>query len=124
MCTLPITRTTPDLSPHRDISEPCLSPSARRLAAATLEHLEAYIKPGVNTEELDDIVVRYVTANGASNAPLNYGGFPKSSCISVNHVALQCVPLAPSIWNADSRWVGRLSRQGGMEGRRGGAQFF
>ena len=68
----------------------------RRLAAATLEHVETYIKPGVHTEALDDVIAEYVTSHDATNAPLNYRGFPKSSCISVNQVALQYVARCPS----------------------------
>lgn len=60
---------------------------AGRLAAEVLEMIGDYIKPGVSTEEINQICHDYiVNEQEAIPAPLNYKGFPKSVCISVNHV--------------------------------------
>src|SRR5690606_4414625 len=60
---------------------------AGRLAADVLEMIEEYVKPGVTTEELDRICHQYITeVQQAIPAPLNYKGFPKSICTSVNHL--------------------------------------
>ena len=66
---------------------------AGRLAAEVLDMIEDYVKPGVTTGELDAICHRYITdVQGAIPAPLNYRGFPKSICTSVNHVVCHGIP--------------------------------
>ncbi|PIE42806.1 MAG: type I methionyl aminopeptidase [Gammaproteobacteria bacterium] len=66
---------------------------AGRLAAQTLEMIEPYIKPGVTTGKLDRICHDFITQeNNAIPAPLNYKGFPKSICTSVNHVICHGIP--------------------------------
>lgn len=66
---------------------------AGRLAAEVLEMIEEYVKPGVTTEELDRICHQYITeVQKAIPAPLNYKGFPKSICTSVNHVVCHGIP--------------------------------
>lgn len=63
------------------------------LAARQLEMIEEYIKPGVTTGELDRICHEYtVKVQNAIPAPLNYRGFPKSICTSVNHVVCHGIP--------------------------------
>ena len=59
---------------------------AGQLAATALDMLVPHVKPGVTTEYLDDLVVEFAQAHGAIPAPLNYRGFPKAICTSVNHV--------------------------------------
>ncbi len=60
---------------------------AGRLAADVLDMIGDYVRPGVTTGELDTICHRYITdVQNAIPAPLNYRGFPKSVCTSVNHV--------------------------------------
>jgi len=67
--------------------------NAGRLAADVLDMIEDYVKPGVSTEELDRICHRYITeVQQAIPAPLNYRGFPKSICTSVNHVVCHGIP--------------------------------
>ena len=67
--------------------------AAGALAAAQLTMIEAYIKPGVSTGELDRICHEYtVNIQKATPAPLNYRGFPKSICTSVNHVVCHGIP--------------------------------
>ena len=59
---------------------------AGKLAAEVLEMIAEYVKPGVTTEELDRICHDYiVNVQKAIPAPLNYKGFPKSICTSINH---------------------------------------
>lgn len=61
-------------------------------AARTLEHVAAFIKPGITTDEIDQIVYDYTLSTGAKPAPLGYHGFPKSVCTSVNDVVCHGVP--------------------------------
>jgi methionyl aminopeptidase len=66
---------------------------AGRLAAEVLEMIEPYVKPGVTTGELDRICHDYmVNVQKTVPAPLNYHGFPKSICTSVNHVICHGIP--------------------------------
>lgn len=67
---------------------------AGRLAAELLTRIEEYIKPGVTTLELNDLVHSWTVAKGATSAPLNYKGFPKSICTSVNDVVCHGIPSA------------------------------
>ena len=64
-----------------------------RLAAEQLEMIEEHIKPGVTTAELDRVCHEFtVEHQQAVPAPLNYKGFPKSICTSVNHVVCHGIP--------------------------------
>ena len=66
---------------------------AGRLAADVLDMIGDYVKPGVTTGELDRICHEYITGvQDAIPAPLNYRGFPKSICTSVNHVVCHGIP--------------------------------
>ncbi|HSN52529.1 MAG TPA: type I methionyl aminopeptidase [Woeseiaceae bacterium] len=66
---------------------------AGRLAADVLDMISDYVKPGVTTAELDTLCHDYITGvQGAIPAPLNYRGFPKSICTSVNHVVCHGIP--------------------------------
>ena len=66
--------------------------AAGRLAAQTLDMIGAHVRPGVTTEALDRICHDYILANGAVPSPLNYRGYPKSVCISINHVVCHGIP--------------------------------
>ena len=55
-----------------------------RLAGETLIYIEEFVKEGVNTEYLDQLIHRYITDHGAISATMNYNGYPKSCCISPN----------------------------------------
>ncbi|WP_120513928.1 type I methionyl aminopeptidase [Photobacterium salinisoli] len=71
---------------------------AGQLAADVLEMIEPYVKPGVSTEELNRICHEYITeTQGAIPAPLNYHGFPKSICTSINHVVCHGIPSEQDI---------------------------
>ncbi|MES2664316.1 MAG: type I methionyl aminopeptidase [Pseudomonadota bacterium] len=64
-----------------------------RLAAEVLEMIGSYVKPGVSTAQLDRICHDYiVNVQQAIPAPLNYRGFPKSICTSINHVVCHGIP--------------------------------
>ena len=66
---------------------------AGKLAAEVLEMIGEHVKPGVSTGELDRICYNFITKEqNAIPAPLNYNGFPKSICTSVNHVICHGIP--------------------------------
>ncbi|HEY1857534.1 type I methionyl aminopeptidase [Acidocella sp.] len=66
--------------------------AAGRLAAETLDMIGPHVAPGVATETLNTLCHEFITARGAVPAPLNYRGFPKSTCISINHVVCHGIP--------------------------------
>jgi methionyl aminopeptidase len=75
---------------------------AGRLAAEQLDMIEPYIKPGVTTDEINAILHDHtVNAQNATPAPLNYHGFPKSVCTSVNHVVCHGIPNDKPLRNGD-----------------------
>jgi len=65
---------------------------AGRLAAQVLDMIEPHVKPGVSTLELDELCADYIRKHGAVAAPLNYRGFPKSICTSINEVVCHGIP--------------------------------
>ncbi len=66
---------------------------AGRLAAEVLSMIRPHVQPGVRTEELDRICHDFIVKEQhAIPAPLNYRGFPKSICTSVNHVVCHGIP--------------------------------
>jgi methionine aminopeptidase type I len=75
---------------------------AGRLAADVLEVIEPYIEPGTTTAKLDKICHEYIVdQQRAIPAPLNYHGFPKSICTSVNHVVCHGIPGDKVLKNGD-----------------------
>jgi methionyl aminopeptidase len=71
--------------------------AAGRLAAETLTMIEKHIQPGVSTLELNDICHDFTVSRGAICAPLNYRGYPKSICTSVNEVVCHGIPNSKQI---------------------------
>ncbi len=65
---------------------------AGRLAAETLDYITPHVVPGMTTELLDKLCHNYIVDRKAIPAPLNYRGFPKSICTSVNHVVCHGIP--------------------------------
>lgn len=63
-----------------------------RLAAETLTAVGELVEPGITTQQIDDFVHRHTLSQGALPAPLNYRGFPKSVCTSVNEVVCHGIP--------------------------------
>ena len=62
-----------------------------------LDEVAAKIHAGMSTLEIDEIVHNYTIAHGATPAPLNYEGFPKSVCTSINEVVCHGIPKANDI---------------------------
>jgi methionyl aminopeptidase len=75
--------------------------AAGQLAAATLDMIVPHVRVGVTTGELDRICHEFITGHGAIPAPLNYRGFPKSICTSINHVVCHGIPGARKLDNGD-----------------------
>lgn len=74
---------------------------AGRLAAETLDMITEYVQPGVTTDRLDQLCADFVDQRGAISAPLNYRGFPKSICTSINHVVCHGIPGPKKLKNGD-----------------------
>ena len=66
--------------------------AAGQLAAATLDMITPHVRPGVTTLALDRLCHDFIVSHGAQPAPLNYRGFPKSICTSINHVVCHGIP--------------------------------
>jgi len=94
--------------------------AAGRLAAETLDFITPYVKPGITTEQLDKLCHDFITSHNAVPAPLNYRGFPKSICTSINHVVCHGIPGPKVLKDGDSlnidvtvildSWYGDTSR--------------
>ena len=103
---------------------------AGRLAAETLDFIEPAVIEGMTTEELDRLCHDFIVSNGAVPAPLNYRGFPKSICTSINDVVCHGIPDGRELrdgdvvnvdvtvildgWHGDTSrmfWVGKPSQQ-------------
>jgi methionyl aminopeptidase len=97
---------------------------AGQLAAQALDMLAEHVAPGVTTERLDELVVEFAVKHGAVPAPLNYRGFPKGICTSVNHVVCHGIPNAKPLKEGDivnidvtlivDGWHGDTSRMFGL----------
>lgn len=75
---------------------------AGQLAASVLEMITPKVKAGITTAELDKICHHYIVDElGAIPAPLNYNGFPKSICTSVNHVVCHGIPSNKKLKKGD-----------------------
>ena len=65
---------------------------AGKLVIETLDLAEAHLKAGIATDAINTLVHEFTLKNGAIPAPLNYRGYPKSVCISVNEVICHGIP--------------------------------
>jgi methionyl aminopeptidase len=65
---------------------------AGRLAAEVLDFITPQVVAGVTTARLDQLCHDFIVEHGAIPAPLNYRGFPKSICTSINHVVCHGIP--------------------------------
>lgn len=72
-----------------------------KLAAQTLDFITEYVKPGVTTDYLNQLCHDFIVSHDATPAPLNYKGFPKSVCTSVNHVVCHGIPSGKKLKNGD-----------------------
>jgi methionyl aminopeptidase len=66
--------------------------SAGMLVVQTLDMVEDHIRPGIKTDDINILVHEFTTRHGGIPAPLNYRGFPKSVCVSVNEVICHGIP--------------------------------
>jgi len=74
---------------------------AGRLVVDTLDLVESAIRPGLTTDEINSMVHDYTIKNNAIPAPLNYKGFPKSVCTSVNDVICHGIPSKRALHDGD-----------------------
>jgi methionyl aminopeptidase len=75
---------------------------AGRLAADVLRMIEAHVEPGITTDQLNEICHNFmVNEQSVVPAPLNYRGFPRSICTSVNHVVCHGIPADKKLKNGD-----------------------
>ncbi|MBY0428445.1 MAG: type I methionyl aminopeptidase, partial [Alphaproteobacteria bacterium] len=74
---------------------------AGKLAAETLDFITPYVVPGVRTDYLDKLCHDFICDHGAIPAPLGYRGFPKSVCISPNHVVCHGIPDEKTLEDGD-----------------------
>ena len=63
-----------------------------KLAAETLDMIGDFVKPGIPTEKINNLCHEFMLDHGATPATLGYRGFPKSCCISINHVVCHGIP--------------------------------
>ncbi|GAB0116088.1 type I methionyl aminopeptidase [Acidisoma sp. 7E03] len=75
--------------------------AAGRLAAEVLDMIAPHVVPGVTTDELDQLCHDFILAHNAVPAPLNYRGYPKSICTSINHVVCHGIPGPRKLENGD-----------------------
>ena len=74
---------------------------AGRLAADILDALARQVVPGITTQEIDDVVHRMTLAGGGVPATLNYRGYTKSCCTSINHVVCHGIPGDKALKDGD-----------------------
>lgn len=74
---------------------------AGKLAKEVLNYIEPYIQEGVTTDKLDTLCHNFIISNNAIPAPLNYNGFPKSICTSVNNVICHGIPCEYKLKSGD-----------------------
>jgi methionyl aminopeptidase len=99
--------------------------AAGRLAAMTLDMITPHVRSGVTTGELDRLIHAFTLDHGAIPATLNYRGYPKSSCISINHVVCHGIPGERRLQEGDilnidvtsilNGWFGDSSRMFAVE---------
>ena len=118
-----LTRTTSTVGGIRRYDADAFAAMGRagRLAAVTLDFITPHVTEGVSTGELDRLVDRFMREHGATPATLGYRGYPKSCCISINHVVNHGIPsddrklTAGDVLNIDvttilDGWFGDTSR--------------
>ena len=74
---------------------------AGKLTYETHQHLKKYIKPGITTLELNEIAEKFMKDNNVTSSFLNYQGYPKSICISVNEEVVHGIPSSRKLQKGD-----------------------
>jgi methionyl aminopeptidase len=74
---------------------------AGSIAAEALDVVAKQIKPGITTNQIDNLCYEYINDNGGYSAPLFYRGFPKSCCTSTNHVICHGIPGEKTLKEGD-----------------------
>ena len=74
---------------------------AGAIASGALDEVNQIIKPGVNTLEIDRLCYQYINDHKAFSAPLYYRGYPKSCCVSTNHVVCHGIPSEKVLVDGD-----------------------
>ena len=74
---------------------------AGNLASSTLDMITSFIKPGITTDFIDKTCYEFIKDNGGYSAPLNYRGFEKSVCTSLNHVVCHGIPSDRTLEDGD-----------------------
>ena len=97
---------------------------AGKLAAEVLDMITPYVEKGITTDELDRICQEYIESHGAVCACLGYRGYPKATCISLNHVICHGIPSERKLEDGDilniditvilNGWYGDTSRMFGV----------
>ena len=90
--------------------EPC------RIVKETLEYVGKHIKAGMTTKEVDELVYKYITLNGATPSSLGYCGYPASACVSVNDVVVHGIPDNTVIQDGDIVSVDITAEKNGFQG--------
>ncbi len=93
---------------------------AGKLASQVLDYITEYVQVGVTTDYLNDLCEKFIRDHDAIPAPLGYRGYPKATCISVNHVVCHGIPSDKKLKNGDilniditvikDEWYGDTSR--------------
>lgn len=93
---------------------------AGQIAAHILDYITPFVLPGISTLELDRLCHEEILRNDSIPAPLGYNGYPKATCISLNHVICHGIPSERKLVNGDilniditvihNGWYGDTSR--------------
>ena len=75
--------------------------NAGRISSKCLDYIEDKIKPGITTQNINEMCVKFLHKHNAYSAPLFYRGFPKSICTSVNHVVCHGIPSDKTLNEGD-----------------------
>ena len=123
---------TPERIAIHDASAFTAMRRAGRLAAECLDAVGPEVAAGVRTESIDQFCETFIRDHGAAPAPLGYRGYPKATCISVNHVVCHGIPGRKRLREGDilnidvtvilDGWYGDTSRMYAVEPVNGGAK--
>ena len=75
--------------------------AAGTIAAGALDEITKIIKPGITTNQIDNLCYEFINDNDACSAPLFYRGFPKSCCTSPNHTICHGIPGDKTLTEGD-----------------------